>query len=97
MSHLTIATSLLFSGIVTALTHSALAQPDDRLANLSVITDAHLANPPAEDWLIWRGTYDAHGFSPLQQIDRSNVDQLGEAWRAELQQGPNMALSLIHI
>jgi len=96
MSHLPLTTSLLFTSIITALTHSALAQSDDRLANLSVITDAHLTNPPAEDWLIWRGTYDAHGFSPLQQIDRSNVDQLRETWRAELQQGPNMATPLVH-
>ena len=96
MYRLPLTTSLVFYGIVTALTQNALAQSDDRLADLSTVTEAHLANPPSEDWLIWRGTYDAHGFSPLQQIDRSNVDQLGEAWRAELQQGPNMATPLVH-
>ena len=35
------------------------------LAELTPVTDALLQNPPAEDWLMWRRTYDAHGFSPL--------------------------------
>src|SRR5262245_49900180 len=33
------------------------------------VTDALLTDPPAQDWLAWRRTYDAHGFSPLRQID----------------------------
>ena len=35
-------------------------------------------------------------YSPLAQINRENLSQLNEAWRAELQQGPNMATPLVH-
>ena len=52
---------------------AALAARDARLAALTPVTDAMLRNPPAKDWLIWRRSYDAHGHSPLRQIDRSNV------------------------
>ena len=86
---------LLTSFLLTS-TQSTFAQPSNRLADLSPVTDAQLANPPSEDWLIWRRTYDAQGFSPLEEIDKRNVSQLGEAWRTELQEGPNMATPLVH-
>jgi glucose dehydrogenase len=34
------------------------------------------AQPEAGDWLNYRRTYDVTGFSPLRQIDRTNVRQL---------------------
>ena len=43
------------------------------LDKLTPVTDALLQNPPAGDWLTWRRTYDDQGFSPLKQINRSNV------------------------
>ena len=88
--------TLLITSFLLTFTQSILAQSSNRLADLSAVTDAKLANPPAEDWLIWRRTYDAQGFSPLEEIDKSNVSQLGEAWRTELQEGPNMATPLVH-
>lgn len=41
--------------------------------------DAH-----ASDWLSTSRTYDEQRFSPLAQIDRSNVGKLGLAWYADL-------------
>ena len=35
-----------------------------------------LIKPPAKDWLMWRRTYDAHGFSPLRKITPANVKDL---------------------
>jgi len=35
-----------------------------------------LQNPPAGDWLTWRRSFDYQGFSPLQQIMKSNVKNL---------------------
>lgn len=66
------------------------------LDGLSNISDDTLANPPAEDWLMWRRTYNSHGFTPLTQINKTNVTNLEEAWRAELSPGPNMATPLVH-
>lgn len=44
------------------------------------VSNDDLLNPPAEDWLTWRGTLDNHGFSPLDQINRDNVADLQLAW-----------------
>ncbi|MED5198748.1 MAG: c-type cytochrome, partial [Gemmatimonadota bacterium] len=41
------------------------------------VTEQELLNPDPGDWLIYRRTYDSQGYSPLDQIDRSNVDDLG--------------------
>lgn len=50
----------------------ALAQP----AQYSPVTDALLINPPADEWLLWRGDLANSGHSSLDQIDTENVDQL---------------------
>ncbi|MGA8014218.1 MAG: PQQ-binding-like beta-propeller repeat protein [Candidatus Acidiferrales bacterium] len=66
------------------------------LEKFSPVTDALLANPPASDWLIWRRTYDDHGFSPLKQINKSNVGDLRVAWAWSLPNGQNEATPLEH-
>src|ERR1700733_12361917 len=66
-------------GLVTLLLAglSAFAQQGaDPTHNLTPVTDAMLRNPPAADWLMWRRTFDGHGFSPLDQINKSNVKDL---------------------
>ncbi len=40
------------------------------------VTDAILLNPDPADWIHWRRTYDAWGYSPLKQINKSNVEHL---------------------
>ena len=44
------------------------------------VSDAELADPPQADWLHWRGTPGAQGYSPLGQINRENVNRLQLAW-----------------
>ena len=44
------------------------------------VTEAMLRNPAAGDWLNWRRTDNAWGYSPLDQITRQNVQQLQLAW-----------------
>src|SRR3954471_3418140 len=41
-------------------------------AKISPVTDATLANPPPQDWLMWRRTLDSWGYSPLKQINADN-------------------------
>jgi alcohol dehydrogenase (cytochrome c) len=63
---------------------------------LTPVTDALLQHPPDGDWLTWRRTYDDQGFSPLKQIDRTNVGGLRVAWSWSLPNGPNEATPLVH-
>ena len=39
-----------------------------------------LLRPKDGDWMSYRRTYDVTGFSPLDQINRTNVDQLRMVW-----------------
>ncbi|WP_240653246.1 PQQ-binding-like beta-propeller repeat protein [Sphingomonas crocodyli] len=66
------------------------------LAKLSPVTDATLRNPPPADWLIWRRTYDSHGFSPLAKINKANVKSLRMAWSWQLAPGPMEATPIVH-
>ncbi len=50
------------------------------LNRLTPVTDAMLRSPSPGDWLMWRRTYDAWGYSPLKQINRDNVKDLKVAW-----------------
>ncbi len=51
------------------------------------VTDEMLTSPSADDWLMFRRTYDSWGYSPLDQIDRENVHDLGLAWVREVGEG----------
>ena len=51
------------------------------------VTDAMLANPSPDDWLMWRRTLDGWGYSPLNQITRDNVGSLSLAWTRALRTG----------
>lgn len=66
------------------------------LEKITPVTDAMLAAPPAQDWLTWRRTYDDVGFSPLKQINKSNVANLRLAWSWSLPAGPNETAPLVH-
>lgn len=51
------------------------------------VTDVMLQDPAPEDWLMWRRTLDSWGYSPLDQIDQENVDQLSLVWERDLATG----------
>ncbi len=59
----------------------ALAGQDiDSRAGYTAVTDEQLRNPAPEDWLMYRGTYDSWGYSPLDQIAVDNVGELVPVW-----------------
>ena len=64
--------------------------------DLAPVTDAMLQNPDPADWLNWRRTLDGWGYSPLNQIDRENVDQLQLVWGWQLGPGLSQAAPLVH-
>jgi len=44
------------------------------------VTELMLRNPAPGDWLNWRRTDNAWGYSPLEQINRQNASQLQLVW-----------------
>jgi PQQ-dependent dehydrogenase (methanol/ethanol family) len=63
---------------------------------LTPVTDAMLQNPDPGDWLMWRRTLNGWGFSPLDQIKRSNVKDLRMAWTRGLDAGIQEGTPLVH-
>jgi alcohol dehydrogenase (cytochrome c) len=66
------------------------------LNRYTAVTDEMLAAPPPHEWLTWRRTWDAHGFSPLKQITKANVGSLRVAWSWSLPPGSNEGTPLVH-
>jgi alcohol dehydrogenase (cytochrome c) len=66
------------------------------LDGLTPLAQASLLAPSSNDWLHWRAGYDASGFSPLSQINRANVGQLGTVWTWSLPRGDNMMTPIVH-
>ena len=50
------------------------------IANYSPVTDQRLQKPEPHNWLMYRGTYDGWGYSPLDKINATNVKKLVPMW-----------------
>jgi alcohol dehydrogenase (cytochrome c) len=59
------------------------------------VTEALLTKPTDGQWLLWRRTYDAFGFSPLKKITRASIDDLRVAWSWSLPNGPNESTPIV--
>lgn len=62
----------------------------------SPVTTSMLESPPAADWLMWRRSYNHWGYSPLDQIDRTNVSRLRLAWAWTMEDGKQETTPLVH-
>lgn len=60
------------------------------------VTEAMLRSPPPGDWLNWRRTDDAQGYSPLTGINRTNAANLQLVWSLALMPGTNQMTPLVH-
>ena len=89
-------TNIFLASVLCGISAYGFAQRDSSSMRFDPISDAELVEPSDQDWLIWRRTYDAQGYSPLNQINKNNVGKLEEAWRVSLVEGPNMATPLVH-
>src|SRR5688500_1453055 len=65
------------------------------LAGFNAVTDDSVAAPPPGDWLGWRRSYDAQGFSPLPEIDARNVQDLRLAWSWTMPAGSAESVPLV--
>jgi alcohol dehydrogenase (cytochrome c) len=85
---------------VTSYSPYAPSLPAVKRANpldtFTPISDAQLVEPAAQDWLTWRRSYDAQGFSPLTQITPRNVAGLRVAWSWTLPTGSSESTPLVH-
>ena len=70
----------------------AFAQEADRIRP---VTASELENPAPGDWLMWRRTLDGWGYSPLDRIDRGNVDRLRLVWSRALTPGRQQGTPLV--
>ena len=82
--------------LMAAGVSQAQSTKSNALSGLTPVTDAVLTNPPPSDWLQWRRTYDGWGYSPLDQINKSNVKNLKPAWTWSLTSGVTEIAPLIH-
>ena len=87
---ITIAAAVLF--ILAAGARGAAAQDSE----FTPVTDAMLANPDDADWLSWRRTLDAWGYSPLDQINTDNVHRLQLVWAWRLEPGASQPTPLVY-
>ncbi len=81
-------TSIVFGTITPA----TLGQ----VQNFRPVTQEMLLNPSPNDWLMYSRTYDNQRFSPLDQINRQNVDQLRMAWARGMEPGIHEHIPLVY-
>jgi alcohol dehydrogenase (cytochrome c) len=70
----------VFTLILTILLIQTTAPAQSDRPEWEPITEERLANPEDGDWASYRRTYDVTGFSPLDEINTSNVDELRPVW-----------------
>lgn len=66
------------------------------LTNYTPVTDAMLQDPRQGDWLMYRRTYNAWGFSPLAAINRDNVSSLRLAWSMAMEPGEQETTPIVY-
>jgi len=66
------------------------------LDRIRPVTEAMLTTAADGEWLAWRRTYDAFGFSPLKKINKTTITDLRVAWTWSLPNGPNESTPIVH-
>jgi len=64
--------------------------------NFVTVTDQIIREPKREDWLIYRGNYQGWGYSPLDRINKTNVENLQLVWSRAMEPGTNQATPLVY-
>jgi alcohol dehydrogenase (cytochrome c) len=64
--------------------------------NFSPISDAMLSNPSSGDWPMIRRTYNAHSYSPLDQVNTDNVADLKLEWVWSMHDGDSEPSPLVY-
>ena len=84
-------------GLTTGVPIPPAPPRSNPLDRLTPVTDLMLSAPADGEWLTWRRSFDAQGFSPLSQVTRENVGELRLAWSwAMNEEGSNQPMPLVH-
>ncbi|MCZ6878579.1 MAG: PQQ-binding-like beta-propeller repeat protein, partial [Acidobacteria bacterium] len=86
--------SLLFLAIL--ILTAALSPVSAQESDFVPVTDAVLRNPDPGDWLRWRRDHSASGYSPLDQVNRQNVQKLALAWAWPIEDGSQEQEPIVH-
>jgi alcohol dehydrogenase (cytochrome c) len=70
----------LLSSLVASTCLVPVAAAAGPIENYSPVTTDRLKNPEPGNWMLYRRTYDGQGYSPLDQINTSNVKDLTPVW-----------------
>ncbi len=76
-------------------TATGITETYRRAERFTPVLDGDLTAPPAGDWLHWRGTPGAWGYSPLSQITADNVHRLQLAWSWGMRDGRSQQAPLV--
>ena len=70
---------------------------EGQVKDFRAVTEAMLRNPAPGEWLNWRRTDNAWGYSPLDQITKQNVGKLQLVWSWAMENtGAQEATPLVH-
>jgi alcohol dehydrogenase (cytochrome c) len=75
------------TAVAAVLLGASSAQAQQPPAGFVPVTDPMLQNPDPGDWLMWRRTLNAWGYSPLNQINKRNAGRLRMVWTRGMQPG----------
>jgi len=67
-----------------------------QLEEFTPVSKEELRAPDPSDWLHWRRTADAWGYSPLDEITSDNVENLQLSWERALETGQSQPTPLVH-
>src|SRR4029453_5296360 len=91
---------VVLSALVQAQAPAPAAPPPTKtlrpVRNFVTVTDQIIREPKREDWLIYRGNYQGWGYSPLDRINKTNVENLQLVWSRAMEPGTNQATPLVY-
>ena len=86
----------LVASLIGLFSANSVAGSQSLMDDYTPVTEATLLSPPDGEWLMWRRTYDHWGYSPLDQINASNVGSLRLAWAWTMEPGMQETTPLVH-
>jgi alcohol dehydrogenase (cytochrome c) len=88
--------SCVILAVASVFTTQVFAQTAPKITDFKPVTESVLENPNPADWLMLSRTFDEQRFSPLNQINKSNVGQLRMAWTRGLGNGTQESTPIVY-
>ncbi|MSV34463.1 MAG: ATP-binding protein [Bryobacterales bacterium] len=89
-------TALLASLASLGHAQTPVPRPPGVVRNFIPLTEQAIKAPKPSDWVIHRGNYQAWGYSPLDQINKTNVKNLQLVWSRSMDAGTNESTPLVY-